>query len=325
MKNQRIIMVITVISILVLTSLIGCSSDLSGSSSENSENVSTEFPMKVTDATGTEVTIAAKPVKIVSLTLGTDEILLEIAVKENIAAISYLSEDAGLSNIIEESKGIPVKLTLDPEKVIELQPDIVFVADWTDIKFIQQLRDANIVVYTFLTPNSIDEQEKMIKEIGRLVGEYENAVILVETMEEKLKFIEEKLSSLNETDKLTALSCDSFFFAYGTGTMFDDIAAHAGLINISAKAGITKWQQISKEKIIEMDPDVIFLPAWSYEGFDANEFAEDFKNDESLKSVKAIKNNAVFMLPEAHMTAISQNIILGVEDVAKAVYPDLFD
>jgi iron complex transport system substrate-binding protein len=327
------------LSVIFILAVSGCSSNsadltqntgtqetstLETREQQTSQDVSTGFPIKITDATATEVTIEKKPVKIISLTLGTDEILLEIASKDNIKAISYLSEDTGLSNIVEEAKSISEKLNLEPEKVISLQPDIVFVADWTDEKFIKQLRDAGIVVYAYVTPNNILEQEEMIRIVGRLVGEYDNAVKLVDDMEEKLNAIKDKVSTIKETDRLTALKCENSLFVYGSQTTYDDIIMRAGLINAAAEAGIVKWQQISKEKIVEMDPGVLLLPSWSYKDFDASAFAEDFKNDVSLAGVSAIKNNRVFMLPEAHMTAISQYVVLGVEDAAKAAYPELF-
>jgi len=157
-----------------------------------------------------------------------------------------------------------------------------------------------------------------------VVGEDEKGNELVSQMDSKLKEIEDKINTLKPEQKLTALGCDSFLYAYGKNTTFDDIVTKAGIINAASVAGIEGWKQISKEKIIELNPDVIFLPAWSYEGFDAKSFADEFKKDKSLQGVKAIKNNKVFMISEAHMTTNSQYIVLGVEDAAKAVYPDLF-
>jgi len=282
------------------------------------------FPMTVKDARGTEMTIAKKPEKIVSLTLGTDEMLFRLVDESRIKGITFLSEDPGLSNIVDIAKEFPVKLNNEVEKIISLQPDIVFAADWADEKVIKQLQDAKINVYAYKTPNGIEDQKKTVMEIARLVGEQKKGEELVKWMEDELKKVEEKMGNLADNQKLTALSLDSFFYTYGKNTTFDDIAGRAGLVNLASKESIEGWQQLSKEKVVEMNPDVIFLPSWSYEGFDAKEFAEEFKSDRALAEVSAVKNNRVLMLSEAHMTSVSHNIVLGVEDAAKAVYPELF-
>lgn len=297
----------------------------SGSSQGDVKKEETGYPLTVKDAKNVEVTLEKKPEAIVSLTLGTDEMLLELVDKARIKALSALSADPGLSNILDAARDFPEKVNNNEiEKIVSLQPDLVFMADWVDEKAIKQLRDSKVNVYVCKTPNNVDEVKKAIAEIAHLLGEDKRGEELTGRMDEKLKDVDEKVKRLKEDQKLTAVSLDSFFYTYGKGTTFDDITARAGVINLASKAGITMWQEITKEKIVEMNPDVIFLPSWSYKGFDAGKFAEDFKKDKSLAGVKAVKNNRVFMLREAHMTSVSQNIVLGVEDVMKTVYPELF-
>ncbi|HOJ11678.1 MAG TPA: ABC transporter substrate-binding protein [Clostridiales bacterium] len=283
------------------------------------------FPLKIKDAKGTEVTIEKKPEKIVSLTLTTDEMLLSLVDDNRIAAISHLSVDPGLSNIAEEAAKIPVKAKLELESLIALQPDLIIVSDWTDDNAVKQLRDANITVYAMATSNNIDEVKDAVLEVAKLVGEEQNGHEIVSWMNEKLKVVDEKIKTLKDDQKAKALIYDSFSTTYGKGTTFDSIAKNAGIINLASEAGIEMYQTIEKENIIKMNPDVIFLPSWSFEGFDAKKFTEDFKNDKSLAELKAVKNNKVFNLPDKHMVTTSQYIVLGVEDVAKAVYPDLFN
>jgi len=292
---------------------------------QNSEETD-KFPMTVKDANGYEMTIEKKPESIVSLTLGTDEILLSLVDVSKIKALSSFSSEPGLSNVVEAADQVPLKLVgSETEKVISLQPDIVFVANWTDQNVVQQLRDANILVYAYMTPTNIEQQKEMIRTISGIVGESKKGEEIINGMEEKLEYVKSKLASLREEDKLTAICCDSYFYAHGKNTTFDDIAARAGVVNLISEMGIEGWIEFSKEKIVELDPDVIILPGWSFEGFDAEAFANDIKNDKSLANVKAVKNNRVFMMPDSHMGALSQYVVLGVEDVAKAVYPELFE
>jgi len=316
-------------ALMLFTLFTGCAVSIK-ENDKNVENQSssdsdTAYPIIVKDAIGTEVTIEKKPVKIVSVALVADEILPSLVDKSRIAAISYLSEDPGLSNVVEEAKGIPVKARMEMESLIALQPDLIIVTDFTDQNAVSQLRDANITVYVMKTPTNVQEARSAVLEIANLVGEKQKGEEVVAWMDSKLKAVEDKVKTLSNEERVRALAVDGFLCTYGIGSTFDSIAQHAGVINLASEADMGYWQQIDKEVIIEMNPDVILLPSWSFEGFDAEKYTEDFKNDKSLAEVNAIRNNKVFNLPENHMTTVSQYIVLGVEDLARAAYPELFE
>lgn len=333
-KNNRYnkyfkILSLVVAALMFFTLFVGCAVSIN-EKDKDAENQSSSandlaYPITVKDVNGTEVTIEKKPVKIVSLTLTADEIIPSLVDKSRIAALSHLSDDPGLSNVVEEAKDIPVKARLELESLIALQPDLLIVSDFTDQNSVSQLRDANIAVYVMKTPTNIQEVKSAVLEVANIVGEKQKGEEIVAWMDNKLKAVGDKVKTLKDEERARALSCDSFLYTYGKGTSFDDIAKHAGVINLASEAGMEFWQQVDKEVIIDMNPDVILLPSWSYEGFDAEKFTEDFKNDKSLAEVAAVKNNKVFNLPEKHMTTTSQYIVLGVEDLARAVYPELFE
>ena len=293
-------------------------------STKKDKNVSL-YPLTVKDSLGTEMTIKSKPEKIVSLTLGTDEILLSLVDNSKISALSgKIAEDEGISNIADKAKNFE-KAESNIERVISLNPDLVFAANWMKKEQIQQMRDAGINVYCVGTISTIEQQENNILEIAKMVGEQQKGKELVNEMNKKLDYISAKLKGLKEKDKVRVLFYNSFGSTDGEGTIFDDVAKKAGCINAASEAGLKLWAQVSKEKVIEINPDVIIVPAWSYDkSKNPKDFADSVLNDESLKEVKAIKNKRVYMLPDKHMGCVSQYIIYGVEDLAKAVYPDLF-
>jgi iron complex transport system substrate-binding protein len=330
-KIKRII-AIAVILILTLGLFSGCGAQQGSSSNNNQTKASEEsngksiYPLKVKDSTGYEMTIEKKPEAIVSMTLGTDEMLLSLTDKSKIKALSgKIAEDEGISNVADKAKDF-TKAEQNIETIISLKPDIVFAANWMKKEDVQQLRDAKIPVYCYATATNIEEQKKVIMEIAHVIGEDSRGQQIVNDMDTRLNAVEDKIKSLKPEEKLTVMDYDdSYGYTYGKGSTFDDISAKAGLINIASKEGLQASERISKEKIVQMNPDVIILPSWSYDKKqDPVKLAEEFKNDKSLAHVKAIKNNRVYLLPDKHLTCVSQYIILGVEDLAKAVYPQLF-
>ena len=323
MKSFKKIIAV-VITILISTSLFTACGIKSAQQAADADN--TGFPLKITDAGGTEMTLEKAPQKIVSLTLGSDEMLAGLIDLDRIASVTPYALDAGVSNVADQVKNIPnTFLSEDAEQIIALQPDLMFVDTWADADFIKKMRDAGITVYVFKTPSNIDEQKKTILEIAHVVGADDKGKELVSWMDEKLRVVEDKLKALKEEDKLTILDYSEMGTTSGKGTNTDDIFTRAGVINVASRAGIEGWPQINKESVVEWDPDLILLPSWYYnQEVTLDGLKDTLKNDKSLANVKAIANEKFITIPYPHMGSISQYVVLAVEDLAKAVYPDLF-
>lgn len=290
------------------------------------------FPLTVKDAGGTEMTLEREPSKIVSLTLGTDEMLLGdsslpglVDVSRVISVTTYAA-DPGVSNVAEKAKEVPnALLSKDAEKIIALQPDLILVDTWADPDFVKQLRDAKLTVYVFKTPNNIEEQKSTILEIAHITGSDDKGRAMVEWMDGKLKAVADRLSALKPEEKLVMLDYSEMGSTSGAGTNTDDTLTRAGVVNAASRAGLSGWPTINKENIVEWDPDVILLPSWYYDQKNTLDgMKATLKGDKSLAGVKAIKNDRLVTVPYPHMSAISQYVVLAVEDMAKEVYPDLF-
>lgn len=321
MKDKIIALLIAVV---FMAGSAGCSPQKNAEGVTNAGSAEVEYPLAVTDSLGNKMVIEQEPQRIISLALGSDEIIFEIVNKSRIKALSYLSKDPGLSNIAG-SVGDIETIGTNSELVIAAQPDIVFVTTWSDADFIKQIREAGITVYAFSSPVGIETVKDVIKEIAYVLNVVEEGRNLIAWMDGKLEDIKSKLAGIAPGSEKSVMSLDSFYYTYGKQTTFDSLAQHAGVINLAAERGMEMWVLVSKEQIIDMDPEMILLPSWSYEGFDAVKFADEFKNDKSLAGVSAIVNSDVFSLPEAHMTSLSQYMVLGVEDIARAAYPEMFD
>lgn len=294
--------------------------------SEENADKAQKFPLKVTDASGFEITLESEPQRIISLTLGSDEMLLGLIGSNRLIALTKYSDDAGISNVSKEAAEIPVRVESNQiEGIIALKPDLVVVDSWMDVNTVKQLRDAGIPVYTFNTPSNIEAQKAVVLELAYVVGADEKGKEIVAWMDSKLNEINDKLKKLKPEQKLSVMDYGEMGSS-GKGTNFDDIVTRAGLVNVLARAGMEGWPTVSKEKIIEFNPDIIILPSWYYDPNNSFEgMIETLKNDASLQTVKAISENRLFSVPNPHISSISQYVVLGVEDVAKAAYPELFE
>ncbi|OPX43764.1 vitamin B12-binding protein [Ruminiclostridium hungatei] len=285
-----------------------------------------QYPLTLKDADGTEVTIASKPSKIASLPLGACEMLLSLVDKSQIAAMTNYVDDAAVSNIADVAKGVGKRLDFNAEKIIAIQPDLVLVDTWQDKNIIKQLRDSGIKVFVVNTPKNVDEQKEMLKLLGELTDSTAKAEEVINWMEQKLKAVSDKLAGLKEQQKLTIIDYSEMGSTSGKDTNFDDVVTRAGLTNPVAQAGLTGWPQLSKEMIVQYNPDIISVPSWFYDTSKATpeSLKKSIAQDKSLAGVKAVKNNRLISVPYNHLSTTSQYSVLAVEDMAKAAYPELF-
>lgn len=281
------------------------------------------YPLTVTDASGYRLTLASRPKAIVSLTLATDEILVDL-VPGRLKAIDSFAADPGISNIAPFAQAFPLKISGEKERLIALQPDLVFLADWKEKEFIQALRDAKVPVFVFKTPNNLEQMLEGLVQIAALVGEPSRGQALVSSLQKRLAAVTVRLSLL-AGPRLRVLSYSFGGTTYGRGTSFDALAEAAGLVNAATQAGLSGWPQVSKEQVLDLDPDLVVLPSWSYgTKDDPGKFRTDFLHDLVFSSLKAVKNQRVIVLPDKHLQASSQYMVDGVEDLARAAYPELF-
>ena len=280
---------------------------------------------EVTDKTGQAVKVPLKPGRIVSLSTGTDELLIALVAPERIAALTYLSEDEGISNIVEQAKRVPVKIKASAESVIALQPDLVLMPDWLPPLLSQVLRDTGLTVYVYETPSTISQVKKTVTELAFVLGEEETGAKTIAGMDAELTAVAEVLKQVPEQERITALQFSLMGGSGGAGSSFDDICRYAGVKNGAALAGLGMNEIMSKEQIMRINPALLILPTWDYTGkTNLAQFKQGIEQDPAFQSVTAVKTGRLVSIPERYLLCSSQNMVYGVRELAKAAYPGYF-
>jgi len=285
------------------------------------------WPLTVTDDAGSQVTVAAKPARIVSLTMFTDEVLLELVEPARILAVTTFAADPAISNVVEKAKAVPQKLAMNVEILVAMKPDLLFVANWTEADKVKQLRDAGIPVYLTGTGVTVTQIQEKIARIGQLVGEPAKAKKLVDAMSTRLAAVEKRLAKVPADERLSVVDYTVWGAAQGKGSSWDEIVRRAGLVNAVADIAADEWGQVplSKESLLGIDPDLLVLPGWTYDDpKGAEAFFAKTTTDPVLKALSAVKNGRAVMMPESLKTATSQYLADAVEWLAKAAYPAQF-
>ena len=256
---------------------------------------------------------------IVSLTLSGDEMLLGLVSENRIAGLSgKINQDKEISNIVDKAKKFP-KVESNEEVLISLNPDLIIAADWITKKIDDIGATIGAKVYYYKTPSNYEEQKKVIRDLANLVEEKENGEKIIKNMDNRLKALQNKIAKNYKGAKLRILMYTSFGTTSGKNTTFNDMVKLINGVNVVAEAGVDRFKDISKEKIIELNPDIIIVPiAKKYDNVD--KISKLFFEDPSFKNVKAIKNKKVYFMQYKYITPISQYMIDGIEELAKVVY-----
>ena len=79
-------------------------------------------------------------------------------------------------------------------------------------------------------------------------------------------------------------------------------------------------RRLSPEEVIAADPDVIFV---TYFGAADRPRAEQFFRNIRFNSLKAVKNDRIYLLPFSHMYTSAIKTVDGLRTIKKGLYPDL--
>lgn len=280
----------------------------------------------VKDATGTELRFSKKPQRIVSLNVSADEILLDLLDGETqrIAALSRLADDEGICGAGDKVKQVKGRAeATNLEAVLSYQPDLVIIPDYA-MEPVRGLRSAGMKVYVCHTPNTMPEILQYVREIGTAVGEEEKGRQMAEGLQKQLDDIREKAlkAAGGKQQKVLALS---FTGPLGMKGTFSDVCHYAGVRNALEGVDIPYQSNLSEEKMLELNPDLILTPSWDYsKKGDPDDFRRRILENPTYKDMNAVKNKQVFKIHDNYLYSTSQYTVKAVEELAQLAYPEAF-
>ena len=318
--------IILVLMLLICTSLWGCASE----SKPIQVDALPHVAYSVVDDAGRKLSFERKPTRIVSLTYGTDEILVALVDLKRIRAFSRWAGDQEISFITREQLiDVGLKVNDNLEAILKLEPDLVVASAATSYDVVQSLENIGIKVYIASSPRNYEGMCRKIEHLAQAVGEADKGKALVEAMNLRMQQLEQRLSKLPDHERKVAVAFN-FTSAMGRrGDLLDNMLNKAHVINgvaavtppISEHGSVI----ISKEMVVGIDPDVFLLPTWNYNNKqDVRGYAYEVKHDPAYKNLKAIKNNQIKFVSDKYRYVASQHIVEAVEAIARTIYPELF-
>ena len=198
-------------------------------------------------------TAAGAPQRIVSIGLCTDQLLLLLAEREQIASLSVWAVDDNMSFMIDAVGNIPLNNS-SVEDVVRYRPDLVLTsrfAAWNTARFLRQL---GYEVREIPQARSIAEIYTLLRQVGGWIGKHAAAEAMIDDMRRRLDEIRRRHA---DRPQKSVIVYSPNGFTIGANTLEDDLFRHAGYRNLAADMGIDGFRQISLEKLVAADPDVL--------------------------------------------------------------------
>ena len=280
----------------------------------------------VTDIEGTAVDFPAPPRRIVTLSMSTDETMLGLVEPERIVAVNELLDDPVSSNVTGLVKAIPQRIgNPTVEEIMALQPDLVVVPDWGDLSMVPSLREVGLRVVVCKGASNLAEIRETVELLAAAAGEVQRGQKLLSMMDEKLAEIQAKVEKIPQAERKRVVLISLMGGYGGLGSSFDEACRYAGVINGRAELGIRDFQVMTKEQLVQIDPDILFLPTYNDRGkYDVDAFRRDYLGDPALQTMRAIRSKSFAEPFEGYLYNCSQDFVFGVQEIAYRVYGDAF-
>jgi len=249
------------------------------------------------------------PERIISTSPSNTEILFALGLGDKVVGVTTYCNYPPEAPEKEKIGGFS---TVDIEKIISLNPDMVLASSKTGDENIKKLEDKGITVL-IVEPKNIDEILKAIELIGNVTGKENEAKSLTENMLKRINKVKENSKNLKEKPKVMYVVWHEPLMSAGKNTFANDIIEIAGGENIYSDMEI-QYPTISLESVIDRNPDIIIA---SVGHGDAGNLTYNYvMNEPRLKDVNAVKNKRVYEIDADIMNRPGPRISDALEQFA---------
>ncbi len=226
------------------------------------------------------------PRRVVSLNPCLDAVLVAVADRGQIAALSHYARDAYGSTIAAVARTLPVTYE-SAEEVMMLRPDLILASRLTGPATQAALGRLGVKVEAFAVPNTVAESLAQVARIAALVGHPDRGARLIGRIDAALAAAAPPPGSR----PVAALVFQPQGFAAGTGTLMNEMLVRTGFLNVAARYGVGQWGNVSLERLLA-DPPRMLLAGQARPG--APTWAERLVTHPALRAVAGRMQRAAF-------------------------------
>jgi len=258
------------------------------------------------------------PVRVVSQTVGTDELLIALAAPAQIAALSPLAGDPDFSAVPDEARKYPLlPANGDAESILKYNPTVVLCADYSRPELVTQLRRAGMRVEVFDHYLTLEDTYANIRRVARVLGADQRGEALIAGCEARVRSLQARLKGATPA---RVIAPSTYGLIPGTETTFQDLCDHVGAENLAAtRAHLVGHAPQPSEQMLTWQLDYVVVA-----GADAKSALAPFRAMPPYQFMEVVRAGRVAVLPPYLISCVSHHRVRGYEIVARALHPEVF-
>ncbi len=332
MRKKFAGLILTAVLAVIFT-LNGCGPKTTPETPAGSQNIT------VTDMVGRQVSIKVPAERVVAIGPGALRLYCYVNGVNKVAGVEQMEKDnpTGRPYLLAypSMTGLPVigpgrpNNAPDPEKILAVKPDVIFSTYTTEKASVDELQAKTgipVVALSYGNVSTFDPNvNSSLKLIGEITGQDNRAQELIAYMEECKQDLDHRTKNIPDDKKpsvyvgaLGARGTHGIESTQGKYSLFEAVNAK----NVVDETGRTGSVMIDKEKLIEWDPDKIFIDQAGYPMVQ-----QDYnKNQEFYNTLSAVKKGELYsQMPYNYYTANIDTAIADAYYMGKVLYPEQFE
>jgi iron complex transport system substrate-binding protein len=192
------------------------------------------------------------PQHVMSLSMCTDELLLELLPPERIASVTYYSRDPGNSYQWPQAAKVPVNWGT-VEEVLAEKPDLVLAGTYTTPAARAVLKNLHWPLLEVAPAANFDQIRAVTRQVAHVLRRDAMGESLIAKMDSTLQ----ELAASKPRQIIRVAAWGEGGSIPGKGTLFDAILNAAGGVNIAATLDGGAYTSFEVEQLIAAHPDVL--------------------------------------------------------------------
>lgn len=261
---------------------------------------------------------ARTPERIVSMAPNITEILFALGLGDRIVGVTRFCDYPPATVAIRRIGGL-----VDPslEIVRSLDPGLVVAFRGNPRRLVERMGTLGLPVFVCDIGEGLEALFPLIERIGRITRTEGRAAGLAADLRRRLDAVDAALKGVAARPKVFVLLHGQGLWTCGGESYADDLIARAGGTNVASFLP-KKWALYKRERIIEDDPDVVFILARSPGDFAAGR--DWLLRSAGMGGVAAVTSGRVHDLDENAASRFGPRLVDVLDRVARLLHPERF-
>lgn len=304
---HRLLRLLTLLPLLGVLALAGCAQR---ADDDSGGEAGAGFPVTIEPSGAPAVTLDERPERIVSLVPSVTETLYEVGAGEQVVAVDEMSTHPSEAPRTEMSGIDP-----DPQQLASHEPDLVIVGSDAEGKLASALQKTGVPTLVLPAPKTLQDAYAQFALVGEATGHAGEGRRLADETEQT---ITDLADSAPDKDLSYYHEVDPTYYTITSATFLGEVYELFGLRNIADQGdpnAMGGYPQLSAEKIVEANPDLVFLADTKCCGQNADTVAKRPGWD----TMTAVEKDRVHPLDDDIASRWSPRLVEFVRVVADAV------